>query len=277
MARFSRDILSKMNVLTKELEVTLGPDTGELALRVGMHSGPVTAGVLRGERARFQLFGDTMNTCSRLENSSQRGRVLCSTETAELIKKAGKEAWLEKRVDNVFAKGKGQMETYWLNVLGGRAGSVRSCISEDLQGFSKSKGAVYGRPYPGLNEKTHRLVDWNVEMLLRLMKEVVALRSSVAKKPSSSRHSQKTSLKLGATPLEEVREIIALPEFDFESKAVQKQDPENVQIPKDVVSQLHLLVSKIASMYNNNAFHNFGKLLLTVDVCFPFYFPFPPF
>lgn len=62
MARFSRDILHKFREMVKAMVVELGPDTEDLCLRVGLHSGPVTAGVLRGERARFQLFGDTMNT-----------------------------------------------------------------------------------------------------------------------------------------------------------------------------------------------------------------------
>ena len=48
--------------LSSEVAETLGPDTSELTMRTGLHSAPVTAGVLRGERSRFQLFGDTMNT-----------------------------------------------------------------------------------------------------------------------------------------------------------------------------------------------------------------------
>jgi len=59
MARFARDCITAMNDLTKKLEISLGPDTGDLSIRVGLHSGPVTAGVLRGDKSRFQLFGDT--------------------------------------------------------------------------------------------------------------------------------------------------------------------------------------------------------------------------
>ena len=52
--------MHKMEFVTRKLEVHLGPDTGDLQLRAGLHSGPVTAGVMRGKRTRFQLFGDTV-------------------------------------------------------------------------------------------------------------------------------------------------------------------------------------------------------------------------
>lgn len=58
MARFAGEIVKEMSNLVKSLEVSLGPDTADLTVRIGMHSGPVTGGVLRGTRARFQLFGD---------------------------------------------------------------------------------------------------------------------------------------------------------------------------------------------------------------------------
>jgi class 3 adenylate cyclase len=57
--KFAFDCRDKMNTLVRELELSLGPGTGDLKLRLGLHSGPVTAGVLRGQKSRFQLFGDT--------------------------------------------------------------------------------------------------------------------------------------------------------------------------------------------------------------------------
>ena len=62
MCKFAHYCRSQMERLTKELEPELGEGTTDLKLRVGLHSGPTTAGVLRGEKARFQLFGDTVNT-----------------------------------------------------------------------------------------------------------------------------------------------------------------------------------------------------------------------
>lgn len=58
MVRFACEARAKMQSLVQELELELGPGTADLKMRVGLHSGPVTAGVLRGQKARFQLFGD---------------------------------------------------------------------------------------------------------------------------------------------------------------------------------------------------------------------------
>ena len=57
MVKYAHKISRGMSHMTQTLETKLGPDTADLLLRIGIHSGPVTAGVIRGEKARFQLFG----------------------------------------------------------------------------------------------------------------------------------------------------------------------------------------------------------------------------
>ena len=59
MAQFASDILRSFVATIEHLESLLGPGTGDLQMRIRMHSGPVTGGSVRG--GRFQLFGDTMN------------------------------------------------------------------------------------------------------------------------------------------------------------------------------------------------------------------------
>lgn len=115
MARFATECMAKMDSLVKtRLVGLLGPETANLKLRVGIHSGAVTAGVLRGARARFQLFGDTVNTASRMESNSIAGRIQCSESTAKLFMEAGKGEWLSEREGGVEAKGKGRLRTWWV-------------------------------------------------------------------------------------------------------------------------------------------------------------------
>ncbi|KAL3914585.1 MAG: hypothetical protein SGILL_006046, partial [Bacillariaceae sp.] len=263
MAKFANDCLNKMFKMVRKLEVELGPDTAELGLRVGLHSGPVVAGVLRGDKSRFQLFGDTMNTASRMESNGVQGRIQLSNDTAQLLIAAEKEHWLKEREDKVAAKGKGELQTFFLQIDGPRSkpGSSAGSVTSNSSGFSDDNLLM---PDPTeVQARRNRVAEWTVEVMAQQLKSIVAIRkyqhvkadpSSTLKKLEDESVSHTGS---HVTVIDEVAECIKLPSYTgADKKDISKSDMDD-SLDSEVMEELRSFVQTIASLYNENPFHSF--------------------
>jgi class 3 adenylate cyclase len=254
MARFARDCLDKMREVAHQLEISLGPDTGDLTMRIGLHSGPVTGGVLRGDKSRFQLFGDTVNTAARIEGTGAKNKIHLSKETAELLQAAAKSRWVKARDELVIAKGTNRIQTYWL--VGGVAALSSGCASDETTSPSERGDGVKTQTQspdkPIQSNQNDRLIGWNVDVLTRSLKQIVAMRGQ--KKHEKGEIAElRIDTRPGESALDEVQEIITLP-----GKAIRsKKDPEDIDLGQEVILQLNDYVTTIACLYQDNPFHSF--------------------
>lgn len=101
------DMALAMQATVKELSLKMGE---EVQLRIGIHSGPAIAGVIGTSKVFYDVWGDTVNTASRMESHGEPGRIQITGATRALLEDRFKTS--ERGV--VEIKGVGPMDTWWL-------------------------------------------------------------------------------------------------------------------------------------------------------------------
>jgi class 3 adenylate cyclase len=82
-------------------------------IRVGIHTGPLVAGVVGRRRFAYDVWGDTVNTASRIESASLAGRINISEATYQAVK----HRFVTEYRGRIAAKGKGEIAMYFVNGL----------------------------------------------------------------------------------------------------------------------------------------------------------------
>jgi Adenylate and Guanylate cyclase catalytic domain/Calicivirus putative RNA polymerase/capsid protein len=193
-----------------------------------------------------QLFGDTVNCAARMESNGLPGMIQVSQKTADLLIEAGKENWVRKRTHMVEAKGKGALQTYWVDPPSRTASESQSDMSNsDIDALQDSCG-MYQTDF----EMLERLIEWNLQSFTTLLKGVVAWRAATGGSSKQLKFdATAVSSMMEINPRAEISEVVTLPDNALDLMSSHGTAPAEVELGREVIWQLRDYISSIAYMY----------------------------
>ncbi|CAB9522693.1 activated protein kinase catalytic subunit alpha-1 [Seminavis robusta] len=216
------------------------PSKGYVSIRIGISSGTVVSHVVGSRTPRYSIFGQPVNIATKLESSAVPGRAQCSEVSADLLKEQDPEADLFLH-GTVPIDGGNEIVSYW--------------IGEPIVPGSEPVAAA---PESGVSNKgLGSLIEWNVDVLARVLREIVAARHTHHGNTTQTDFSHLAAASEAGTIIDEVEEVVSLPKFNVDTVRRMKER-QGAALPPDVMLQLRAFVTEIAQMYDNDVpFHNF--------------------
>lgn len=191
-----------------------------------------------------------------MESTGFPDRIQVSQDTADLIIAAGKQHWVTSREDKVNAKGKGLMQTYFLEIRKNNTGSSvghSDSIADSTEYTDQLIDVTQSNTHSDefspmtLTSKNARLVEWVSEVLMGFIKEM-AMRRNITKKSKLRLVNEDIFMSNeGFSVLDEVKEIILLP-----GMAENEVYNPIIEIDPEIGVQLRHYLTRIAAMYQDN-------------------------
>ena len=217
-----------------------------------------------------------MNTTARIESSGAGGKIHVSQECADELIKFNKDSWVVPRKEQVHAKGKGILRTFWLRIHDDDVDSDSGeTVSSDDTGSDHEQSnsmvkldltapqtvqPTWTKDMESIgHDKTNRLITWHTETLKRLLERVVAQRDarSLYRDPDLDEGAIDKKLRSGGMVFDEVAEMINLPNYD-QASAEAFESLQLKELDREIVMQIREYVTAISKLYQkSNEFHSF--------------------